>query len=45
MPGDIANEHTMQQLISLAHWLIAENTSYTNYIHPAMYRKQMELTA
>jgi hypothetical protein len=45
MLGDIANRYTTQELINMAQWLIAENTHYTNYIHAAMYRKQMELVA
>ncbi len=45
MLPDIANDHTTQDVIDLAQWLIAENAFYTNYIHSEMYRKQMELTA
>ncbi len=47
MPGDVSNRHTdtTDELINTAQWLIAENTYYTNYIHAAMYGKQMELVA
>jgi hypothetical protein len=38
-------DYTKQDVINLAQWLVAENAFYTNYIHAAMYQKQMELTA
>ncbi len=39
------NDQSTPEAISLAQWLIAESAFYTNYIHSAMYRRQMELTA
>ncbi len=45
MPGETPDAYSTDEPINVAQWLIAENTHYTNYIHAAMYRKQMELVA
>lgn len=45
MTSAVESDDSKQDVINLAQWLIAETTYYTNYIHAAMYQKQMELTA